>query len=267
MVKTVAYDDKVETVKQWNNDPCGLVEGLEIGSREFYEAVTINRYQAYAPWMPAVLRFNHYRGKHLLEVGFGMGTDLFEFARHGAVPHGIDLTPRHLEIATQRFALYDTPVDLRLGDAERLPYDTESFDVVYSFGVLHHTPNTQRALNEVWRVLKPGGTAIIGMYHRWSAFYLWRITRYIVSGEFRSHSLREALSRIEARRHSDARPLVKAYSRRELACMMSAYSVVHTEVHHLNYEDFRRWRYIVPQVLIGHLERYLGWYVIAFGTK
>ncbi len=268
---TVEYDDKAETVKQWNNDPCGLIEGLPEGSREFYEGISDNRYRQYAPWMQATIGFDRYRGKRVLEVGFGMGTDLYEFARHGAVVSGIDLTPRHLEIAHKRFELYNLSVDLRLGDAENLPYESNSFDVVYSFGVLHHTPNTQRALTEVWRVLAPGGIAIIGMYHRWSPYYIALKARYFLAGDFRAQAWRDVLSTIEVRRHSDARPLVKVYSRSRLAGMLTDFKDVRLEVHHLPYPDFALHRSIlrapVPRMVVERLEPYLGWYVMAFCTK
>jgi ubiquinone/menaquinone biosynthesis C-methylase UbiE len=266
MGKTAAYDDKAEAVKQWDNDPCGLVSGQEVGSREFFEAVSLNRYENYAPWMPKVIGFDRYPGKRLVEVGFGLGTDLFEFAKNGSRVSGVDLTPRHLELASKRFELYGLAADLRLGDAEALPFEDESFDVAYSFGALHHTPNTQRALDEILRVLVPGGTAIVGVYHRWSAFMFWKLMRYVLKGHFRSMSVRRALSEIEVRRNSDACPLVKVYSRRELSKMMAAYREVRTEVHHL---DPARgpWPTFATPGLVRRLESYIGWYVIAFATK
>jgi len=79
-------DEKQETIKQWNNDPCGAVaaDGIEVGSRAFYERIDENRYGEYAPWMKRVMGFGDFAGKKVLEIGFGMGTDLFQFASGGA---------------------------------------------------------------------------------------------------------------------------------------------------------------------------------------
>src|SRR6185503_10771096 len=89
-------------------------------------------------------------------------------ARSGVNVTGIDLVPRHLDIASRRFSIYGLPARLMIADAEAMPFKNESFDVVYSFGVLHHTTNIDAAIAEIHRVLRPGGVAIIGVYHLWS---------------------------------------------------------------------------------------------------
>ena len=124
----------------------------------------------------------------------------------------------HLKIASRRFALYGIPADLRLADAESLPFEDGTFDAVYTFGVIHHTPNTQKAVEEIHRVLKPGGRAIIGVYHKYSAFFLSAVLleSYLLRLGFLRESYRRTLSKIEVRQHSDACPLVKVYSRRTL---------------------------------------------------
>src|SRR5437868_4592449 len=93
---------------QWGQDPCGAVHGEEheFGTREFFDAVERHRYTEYAPWMPDVMDFDRFAGKRLLEIGCGMGTDLLQFARGGALVTGVDLTPRSLEITRGRFGLY-----------------------------------------------------------------------------------------------------------------------------------------------------------------
>lgn len=123
----MGYDDKAEVVKQWNNDPCGssAAAELETGSREFFARIDNNRYKEYAPWLLGVMEFDQFSGQHLLEVGFGMGTDLFQFAKHGAIVTGIDLTPNHFEIAENRFSTHGLSADLHLGDAESLPFSIE----------------------------------------------------------------------------------------------------------------------------------------------
>lgn len=124
----------------------------------------------------AFARFPDGRGKDVLEIGVGMGADHLEWARQGPRSlAGIDLTPRAVSLTQQRLALHGLSSDVRVGDAESLPFHDGSFDIVYSYGVLHHTPNTARAVEEVYRVLRPGGSARVMIYHRYSmvGYMLW----------------------------------------------------------------------------------------------
>lgn len=272
-IMTIPCDDKREAIEQWTHDPCGLsgAQGFEIGTKAFYERVDRSRYEEYAPWMRSSLGFTQFAGQKLLEVGFGVGTDLFQFASSGAIVSGVDLSPEHLRIATQRFALYSIPAELRLGDAEHLPFEDASFDVVYSFGVLHHTPNTERAVEEIHRVLRLGGRAVIGVYHRYSAFYLFAVLgeRYLLRLGFLRESYRRTLSKIEHREHSNACPLVKLYSRRSLRRLLKQFREVQIDCKHLKHSDFGAWRRLVPPALARELDRrgLLGWYLIAKCTK
>lgn len=163
---------KQEVREYWDSRPCGTqFTQLEWGSREFFDDVDRFRFSS-QPFMNRLVRFDACKGKRLLEIGCGLGTDLVQFARGGALVTGIDLTPRSIELAKRRFELAGLPADLRVADAEALPFADESFDVVYSFGVLHHTPDTGRAVDEVHRVLKPGGEMIIMLYAKWSLHVL-----------------------------------------------------------------------------------------------
>ncbi len=166
-------EEKQRAREQWGKDPAGAVYGgdREFGSLEFFEQVERHRYQEYAPWMHEVMGFDRYAGRRLLEVGCGMGTDLLQFARGGAICTGVDLTPRSIEISRHRFQLYGIPGSFLVTDGERLPFPDNTFDVVYSNGVLHHTPDTAAAAQEIHRVLKPGGIAKVMLYYRHSLNY------------------------------------------------------------------------------------------------
>jgi ubiquinone/menaquinone biosynthesis C-methylase UbiE len=107
----------------------------------------------------------------VLEVGCGLGTDGAQFAKAGAVYTGIDLTDAAIDLAKRRFELFQLPGTFRVADAERLDFPDNTFDIVYSHGVLHHTPDTAAAVREVHRVLRPGGKAIVMLYHRDSYNY------------------------------------------------------------------------------------------------
>lgn len=260
-----SFDDKREATEQWTKDPCGLsgASGLEVGTKAFYERVDKNRYEEYAPWMRSAMGFDGFPGRRLLEVGFGMGTDLFQFASAGALVSGVDLSPEHLRIARQRFAVYGLPADLRLADAEQLPFSDGSFDVVYTFGVIHHTPDTQKAVDEIHRVLKPGGLALISVYHRNSAFYFVSVLleSYLLRLRFLRESFRRTLSRIEVRQHSNACPLVKVYTRRSLRRMLGRFTEARITCMHLSRSDFGLFHRLVPACVIrSHaLQSRFGW--------
>jgi ubiquinone/menaquinone biosynthesis C-methylase UbiE len=102
----------------------------------------------------------------VLEVGCGLGTDAVEFARSGADYTGIDLTQPAVQLTKQKLEAYSVPGTTKQADAEDLPFDDESFDVVYSWGVIHHTPNTDKCVKEMYRVLRPGGRMILMLYHK-----------------------------------------------------------------------------------------------------
>ena len=265
-------DWKAEAVKQWGADPCGADRETPFGTPEFFARVEHDRYVDYAPWMKQTIGFDRYAGKRLLEIGFGLGTDHVSFARGGAVCLGIDLTPEHVGATRRRLQLDGFPVRLMRGDAELLPLAAESLDVVYSFGVLHHTPGTEAAVEEIRRVLKPGGEAIVGLYHRNSLFY-WGycvLIAGLLRGGFFRDGYRETLSRIERREHSDAVPLVKVYSRRGARRLFRRFGSVETEVRHFDFNHAGRLGLFAKKFL-GRWEpqiaRRLGWYVIVRARK
>lgn len=268
-----SWNPKQEAMRLWGADPCGGAVGeAREGSPEFFRAVDRDRYVSYAPWLPEAAGFDKFPGKRLLEIGCGMGTDLAAFARGGARVHAVDLTPRHLGIARQRLINEARPVKLARADGETLPFANETFDVVYSFGVLHHTPGTQAAVDEIWRVLKPGGSAIVALYHRNSAFF-WFYTillRGILKGGLPRHGYRRLVADIEQHQHTDALPLVKVYSRRDMRTTFRRFRSVRTEVHHLEPSHFSYLAPVIRSLPDSWLRRAagrLGWYVFAKATK
>ena len=154
-----------------------------------------------------------------MEIGVGMGADHIEWAK--SKPRslsGIDLTPRAVAHVARQFELYQLKSDLVVGDAEALPFADCSFDVVYSWGVLHHSPNTEQAINEVCRVLRPGGIVRIMIYHRNSltGYMLW--LRYALLAGRPHRSLNEVYAA-----HLES-PGTKAYSLKEGQLMFAQLS-------------------------------------------
>lgn len=159
----------------WESEPCGWAHAdAPEGTKEFFDQVERKR-EELEPYIARFADFAGARGKRLLEIGVGLGTDFVRFARAGADATGVDLTERAVELVRRRLELEGLSGEVLVADAERLPFADESFDRVYSWGVLHHTPDTARAVGEAIRVLRPGGTLCVMLYARrsWVAFGFW----------------------------------------------------------------------------------------------
>jgi ubiquinone/menaquinone biosynthesis C-methylase UbiE len=151
----------------WEQEPCGTGESiagdLEPGSLGWFERIEEHRY-AVEPFIHQVAQFTRHRGKTVLEVGVGAGTDHLQWARAGCDCFGVDLTDAGIETTRKRLKCYGFESRLQRIDAERLPYADATFDVVYSWGVVHHSERPEQIVAEIRRVLKPGG-AFIGMVY------------------------------------------------------------------------------------------------------
>jgi len=265
-------EEKRRAREQWGQDPCGAEHGREheFGTREFFDTVERHRYEEYAPWMARVMGFNDFAGARLLEIGCGMGSDLLQFARGGAICTGIDLTPRSVETSRHRFRLYGERADFLISDGESLPFKDESFDVVYSNGVLHHTPDTAGAVREVHRVLRPGGTAKVMLYHKNSLAYWGEIIlrHGLVGGDFfRGRTPQQIMNRRVEYSEHDAEPLVKVYTRKEARRLFEMFDDVNTEVEQMTRAELRFLSPLVPDKLFTRLGSSIGWNVIVTAKK
>jgi SAM-dependent methyltransferase len=257
--------------EQWGANPCGAHVAREhsFGTRGYFDAIEDYRYRVYAPWMKEAIGFDRYRGKRLLEIGCGTGTDLLQFARGGARVTGVDLTPRSIEIIRQRFEVYNLPGDFALEDAEGLSFADESFDVVYSFGVLHHTPDTARAIREVHRVLRRGGEAIVMLYNRASLYYWGAIMlrRGLLRGELLSKSIEQIMSERVEHSETGGRPLVKVYTKREARELFREFSRTEITVNQLTRRELGPAGGLLPEGLFEWLARRFGWNLIIRAIK
>ena len=164
-VPTRAWDSKQAVHDFWDAASCGEVYAEGESLAQQYETHARARY-ALEPYIRTFARFEEGAGRDVLEIGVGMGADHLQWS--GANPRsltGVDLTPRAVEHTRRRLAFAGRHSNLEVADGERLPFPDDSFDIVYSWGVLHHSPNTARAVGEVRRVLRPGGVARVMIYH------------------------------------------------------------------------------------------------------
>jgi ubiquinone/menaquinone biosynthesis C-methylase UbiE len=194
--------------RHWDAQPCGTRD-IPKGDRvNFFRELERERY-SWEPYIPGFARFARGRNRDVLEVGVGAGTDFVNWVREGARATGVDLTSRGVELTRERLDLEGLHADVRVADAEQLPFADDSFDLVYSYGVLHHSPDTRRAIGEVRRVLRPGGTALVMIYHvpSWVGFMLWALHC--------AAKLRPWRSPRWAIYHHLESPGTKAYSKRE----------------------------------------------------
>jgi ubiquinone/menaquinone biosynthesis C-methylase UbiE len=169
----------------WNDRTCGTwVSHEEKYTKEYYEDIEKDRYLT-QPEIFSFAQFTRFHGKKLLEVGVGAGTDFLQWVRAGTQAYGIDLTPEAIEHVNHRLSIYGLKAEeIKVGDSEAIPYPDNFFDVVYIWGVIHHTPNTEKAMQEIIRVCKPGGTCKIMIYHRHSllAWFFW-MKRALLKGK------------------------------------------------------------------------------------
>lgn len=155
----------------WDTRPCGIKNTTaEPGTPAFYEEIEVHRYREEFH-IPLVAEFNEHSGERMLEIGCGLGTDGRQFVQGGANYVGGELSFHSLVLARHGFELFGLPGAFVCADAENLPFSGDSFDMVYCHGVLHHTPDTERGIQEIYRVLRPGGKAIIMLYARESFTY------------------------------------------------------------------------------------------------
>ena len=163
----------------WERETCGTRYGEAADRLSWFRDIARTR-QALEPCIGCFARFDEATGKRILEIGVGAGSDFTEWCRRAEHATGVDLTEAGIALTAERLALEGIPdsrFTLRTADAEALPFADASFEIVYSWGVLHHTPGTEQAYREVLRVLKPGGVARTMIYHipSWTGLMLYLV--------------------------------------------------------------------------------------------
>jgi 2-polyprenyl-3-methyl-5-hydroxy-6-metoxy-1,4-benzoquinol methylase len=260
----------------WNSRPCNIRHSPKpLGTREYFDEVEHRKYFV-EPHIPGFAEFERWRGKKVLEVGCGIGTDTINFARHGAQVTALDLTEKSLEVARQRAKIYGLEDRIRFvqADAERLCdfVPIEPYDLIYSFGVIHHTPHPERVIEQIRKYATPGSTLKIMVYNRWSWKVLWVLFVY-GKGQFWK------LDRLIAE-YSEAQtgcPVTYSYSRQAGRRLLEdgGFGVTGVLTDHIfsyRIPDYVAYRYKkawyfrwMPRPLFRLLERTWGWHLCLTG--
>ncbi len=253
---------KDELKKFWDTHPSGAqATQLTPGTREFFEEVERYRYEM-EPFLHSFAQFTRWRGKKVLEVGCGVGTDLLQFARAGAEIAGVDRSTTAVTLARKRLDLYSLRGEVEEADAEDLPFSDSSFDLVYSWGVIHHTPNTEKAVEEIYRVLKPAGRILIMIYHKYSWAVLRLLIKYgIMNAELFTLGFQGVISR-HTETTDESNPLTKVYSRRGAKRLFSKFINLELTVC-VTASDGTR----IPRLVRDIFSPWIGWYLVIKGEK
>lgn len=241
----------------WDRRPCNIRHSTsEVGTRQYFDEVEARKYFV-EPHIPEFAQFSRWSGKGVLEIGCGLGTDAVNFARAGARYVGVDVSDVSLSLAKKRFEVFGLPGRLILSNAEKLPSELgpQAFDLVYSFGVIHHTPNPRAIIESARRVIRPGGELRMMLYarHSWKAIMI-----------------EEGFDQPEAQ---SGCPIALTYSPEQVHELLDGYFTV-TEMRqahifpyviekYVRYEyELQPWFKAMPRELFAALERRLGWHFL-----
>ncbi len=180
--KVFSGKNVTEVREYWNSRPCNIRHSKQpVGTREYFNEVEARKYFV-EPHIPLFAEFERWKGKKVLEVGCGIGTDTINFARAGATVTAVDLSEESLKVAKKRaeiFGLRDKITFIQ-ANAERLTeyVPVEPYDLVYSFGVIHHTPKPCAVIEQIRSYMTPDSLFKIMVYNKFSWKVLWILLKY-----------------------------------------------------------------------------------------
>jgi len=220
----------------WSERPCGVAfTTCRWGTREFFREIERHRYKMY-PEFKTLFESIDWCGKRILEVGCGVGTDSRYITRLGGDVTAVDLAPNAVKLTKRGFRLMALDGNQIICDAENLPLKKESFDIVYSWGVLHHTERPRKAFREIYRVLKGGGEALVILYNRISWKYIYII---VINGILRGRLLQKTPEQlITQATEGKGNPLTRMFSRGEVYQQFSHFDEVKTAAFYFDFPEY-----------------------------
>ncbi len=224
----------------WHANPFNYFVDDEEGSWSFYRNID-RKFLKWIPFMqkggyPFLTRYvdmKGLKGKKVLDIACGTGVLTEQFAHMGADVTAVDLTPKAIELTKKRLALYGLHANVVEADAQKLPFPDATFDFVCAWGCLMHMPQTEQAIAQMYRVLKPGGKAIAMMYHKNSVHlrYCIQLGRGILRGKYLVYDDQSLINRYTDGAKVGGNMLAKFYSRKEFKKLFSNFNDVHVHIH------------------------------------
>lgn len=233
------------------------------GSAEYFAQIRGYRYGYETPWIARLFQFDRLAGKRVLEIGVGHGIDGLEMAQHGAKYHGIDITQNHIELARLNFKQQQLPCEIFCGDLLETAVPAP-FDVVYSFGVLHHIDHELEYLRKIRTLLTINGQLMLAVYSKYSFFNVWLVVTWWLRG--RGHSLDAWKSHVAELSDIDTPVTIKIRSRREVDQLLKEAGFTTDQYYKRGFvQGYLPYlgRYLKPDGLVLNMcGRMLGWYHI-----
>jgi SAM-dependent methyltransferase len=247
----------IEEVKKfWNDRPCNIRHSSkEVGTLEYFNEVTKKKFFV-ENHILMFTRFPQWEDKKVLEIGCGLGTVGINFPFNGADYTGVELSEESLEIAKQRFELYNQSGQFYLGNAEELSsfVPVETYDLIYSFGVIHHSPHPEKIVSEIKKYMNENSVLKIMLYAKDS----WK-----------NYMIEAGLDQPEAQYGC---PIANTYSKQDVIELLDGYEVLSIEQDHIfpyQVEPYKQGEYIkqpwfdtMPPEMFKTLEKNLGWHLL-----
>ena len=247
----------IEEVKKfWNDRPCNIKHSSkELGTMEYFDEVELKKFRA-EPHILKFTEFPQWKNKKVLEVGCGLGTVGINFALNSADYTGVELSKESLEIAKKRFEVYNQSGKFYLGNAEELSsfVHIETYDLIYSFGVIHHSPHPEKIISEIKKYMNENSVLKIMLYAKDS----WK--NYMIDA---------GLDQPEAQYGC---PIANTYTKQDVVKLLDGYEVLSIEQDHIfpyQVEPYKLGEYIkqpwfdvMPTEMFETLEKNLGWHLL-----
>lgn len=240
----------------WENRPCNIRHSpLPVGTREYFDACE-KRKRAIEPHITPFAEYDKWKGKRVLEIGVGLGVDAINFARAGADYHGVELSEVSLALAKKRFELYELKGTLYLGNAEHLTdvVPVQPFDLVYSFGVIHHTPNPEAVVQSVKSYMNAESEFRLMLYAKNS----WK--RIMIEAGLDQPEAQSGCPVANTYTHDDVRELLSDY---DVFSIEQAHIFPYIVEKYKQYEyEWQPWFEAMPTTIFRALEKNLGWHTL-----
>jgi 2-polyprenyl-3-methyl-5-hydroxy-6-metoxy-1,4-benzoquinol methylase len=265
-------DVEIQSVRDyWNRRPCNIRHSTaEIGTKEYFDQVEARKYLV-EPHIPAFAGFANWKGKKVLEIGCGIGTDTINFARAGAEVTAVDLSSKSLKLAAKRAEVFgfSDRINFYEANAEKLSeyIPAQKYDLVYSFGVIHHSPHPEKIIGQIRDYfIHPGSTLKLMVYYRYS----WKVFWMLIQEKGRFWKLDKIIAR-----HSEAQtgcPVTYSYTRKTIKDLIGEnFDIEENYVEHIfpyripeyvKYEYVKEWYWrMLPENVFLRLEKTFGWHL------